>query len=63
MDPITAYEVAKLRMAERHQEAARTRMATGGRSLAGIDGRAIAAGRRWTVRRLVGQFSQANLGA
>ena len=59
MDTVTAYEVHKLRTAERHQEAARARLVTGARSIASDDERRIPVWRRWTVRKLVGRITLA----
>jgi hypothetical protein len=61
-DSLTAYEMAKFRMAERHQEAARARMATGGRSLAGINEKETSVWRRWTFRQLVRRITLASPG-
>jgi hypothetical protein len=58
MDPLTNFEIAKFQMAERLQQAARERMARGGRSFAGKDDQAV--GRRWSVRGLVGRITLAN---
>ena len=63
MDPLTAYDVAKLQMAERHAQAARERMARGGRSFAGSDEQETSIWRRWTVRQFVGRITHANAGA
>jgi hypothetical protein len=63
MDPLRSYELARLQMAERHQEAARARMATSGRSLTGVDEEETSVWRRWTLRKLVGRISLANAGA
>jgi hypothetical protein len=60
MDPFTAYEVAKLRMAERHKQASRARMARFGRS--SDDEQETSVWRRWTLRRLVGRITLANAG-
>jgi hypothetical protein len=60
MDPLTNYEIAKFQMAERLQQAARERMARGGRSFAGRDDQGQTARRRWSVRGLVGRITLAN---
>ena len=62
MDPFTAYDVAKFRMAERHQEAARERMAKAART-GSDDEHETSIWRRWTLRRLVGRITLANAGA
>ena len=59
MDPMTAYEVARLRMAERHLEAARERMARPDRFNASDDEQETSVWRRWTLRRLVGRITLA----
>jgi hypothetical protein len=59
MDPYTAYHVATLRMAERHQEAARERMASSSRTPAGPDEQERSIWRRWTLRRLVSRIAVA----
>jgi hypothetical protein len=59
MDPFTAYEVARLRMAERHLEAARERMARVDRTGANDDEQETSVWRRWTLRRLVGRITLA----
>ena len=58
MDPLTNCEIATFQMAERLQQAARERMARGGRSFAGGDDQAVS--RRWSVRGLVGRITLAN---
>jgi hypothetical protein len=63
MDPLTTYEFAKLRIAERHEEAARALMAGRGRALAGVDEQETLVGRRWTFRQLVGRISLGHVGA
>jgi hypothetical protein len=55
MDPMTAYTVARLRMAERHQEAARERLAR----FRSDDEQETSVWRRWTLRRLVGRITLA----
>jgi hypothetical protein len=59
MDPMTAYELARLRMAERHLEAARARMARPDRFAASDDEQEASVWRRWTLRRLVGRITLA----
>ena len=63
MDPLTAHDVAKLRMAERHQEAARERVARAARSTSTDDEQETSVWRRWTLRRVVGRVALANAGA
>ena len=60
MDPMTAYEVARLRMAERHLEAARERMAGADRVGMSDDEQETSVWRRWTLRRLVGRITLAS---
>jgi hypothetical protein len=60
MDPMTAYEMARLRMAERHLEAARERMARADRVGASDDEHEASVWRRWTLRRLVGRITLAS---
>ena len=62
MDPITAYNFNKLRMAERHEQAALARMAKAGRSFDGTDEQETSVGRRWTLRQLVGRISLGHAG-
>ena len=62
MDPITRYDFAKLQMAERHEQAANARLATAGRSFAGVDEQETSVWRRWTVRKLVGRISLGHAG-
>lgn len=58
MDHLTALDVAKLRMAERHEQAARERL---GRIRATSDDEhETAVWRRWTLRRLIGRITLAN---
>jgi hypothetical protein len=59
MDPMTAYEVARLRMAERHLEAARERMARVDRAGVSDDEQETSVWRRWSLRRLVGRITLA----
>jgi hypothetical protein len=59
MDPMTAYTVARLRMAERHQQAARERLAR----FRGDDEQETSVWRRWTLRRLVGRVTLAGASA
>jgi hypothetical protein len=63
MDPLTAYDLAKLQMAERHREADRARMAKLARSYSGPDEQETTIWRRWTVRHLVGRITHVNAGA
>jgi hypothetical protein len=63
MDPLTAYDVAKLRMAERHEQASRERQAKLARATRGDDEHERSVWRRWTLRRLVGRITLANAGA
>ena len=50
-------------MAERHEQAARERMARQGRSFAGSGEQETTIWRRWTVRQLVGRITRVNAGA
>jgi hypothetical protein len=63
MDPLTAYDVAKFRIAERHEQAAQERMARQGRSFAGSGEQETSIWRRWTVRQVVGRITHVNAGA
>ena len=63
MDPLRNYEVTKLQIAERHQEAARARMAAAARPIAGVDKQETQVRRRWTVRRLVARITLARAGS
>jgi hypothetical protein len=63
MDPLTAHDMAKLRMAERHQEAARERLAKVAGASGGYDEQEMTVWRRWTLRRLVGRITLAHAGA
>lgn len=63
MDPLTAYDMAKLRMAERHQEASRERQAKLAGSTGSDDEHETSVWRRWTLRRVVGRITLANTGA
>jgi hypothetical protein len=59
MHPLMAYEVAKLRMAERHEEASRERLAKQARAMGSDDEQETSVWRRWTLRRLVGRVTLA----
>ena len=63
MDPLTAYAVARFRMAERHHEAARERLARAARANGSDDEQETSVWRRWTLRRVVGRITLANAGA
>jgi hypothetical protein len=63
MDPLTAYDLAKLRMAERHQEASRERMAKLARMSGSDDEHETSVWRRWTLRRVIGRITLATSGA
>jgi hypothetical protein len=63
MDPLTAYDIAKLRMAERHQEAARAQLAKLARANRSDDEQEASVWRRWTLRRVVGRITLASAGA
>lgn len=63
MDPLTAYDMAKLRMTERHQEASRERQAKLARVTGSDDEQETAVWRRWTLRRVVGRITLASAGA
>ena len=60
MDPLTAYDLAKLRMAERHQEAARGRQAKAAQANRSDDEQEASVWRRWTLRRVVGRITLAS---
>lgn len=62
MDPLTAFDMAKLRMAERHQEASRERQAKLARAMSD-DEQETSVWRRWTLRRVVGRITLANAGS
>ena len=62
MDPLTAYDMAKLRMAERQNEASRERLAKV-RATRSDDDEETSVWRRWTLRRVVGRITLANSGA
>ena len=63
MDPLTAYDMAKLRMVERHHEASREREAKLARVTGSDDEQEASVWRRWTLRRVVGRITLANAGA
>jgi hypothetical protein len=63
MDPLTAYDLAKLRMAERHQEASRERLAKLARMSGSDDEHETSVWRRWTLRRVIGRITLATSGA
>ena len=63
MDPLTAYGMAKLRMAERHEQASRERLAKVARSTGSDDEQETSVWRRWTLRRVVGRITLAHAGA
>ena len=63
MDPLTAYDLAKLRTAERHQEASRERQAKLARMSGSDDEHETSFWRRWTLRRVVGRITLATSGA
>jgi hypothetical protein len=62
MDPLTAHDLAKLRMKERHQEAARERLAKAARASGSDDEQETSVWRRWTLRRVMGRITLANAG-
>lgn len=62
MDPMTSYELAKLRMAERQQDASRERLARAARATGSDDEQETSVWRRWTLRRVVGRVTLANAG-
>lgn len=57
---LMAYEVAKLRMAERHDEASRERQAKLARATGSDDEQEASVWRRWTLRRLAGRVTLAS---
>ena len=63
MDPLTAYDLAKLRIEERHQEAARERLAKSARATGSDDEQETSVWRRWTLRRVAGRITLANAGS
>ena len=62
MDPINAYDFAKLQMAERHEQVARARLVKAGRSFDGFDEQETPIWRRWTVRQVVSRISLGHAG-
>ena len=63
MHRLMAYEVAKLRMAERHEEASRERLAKLARATGSDDEQEASVWRRWTLRRLFAKLHLAGSGA
>jgi hypothetical protein len=63
MDPMNAYEVAKLRMAERHQAASRERQARLAKAAGSDDEQETSVWRRWTLRRVAGRITLAHAGS
>lgn len=62
MDPISTYELAKLRIAERHEEAARERLARLARASSNEEPE-HGIWKRWMQRRLANRFTLAQGGA
>jgi hypothetical protein len=59
MNMLTSHELAKLLMAERHQEASRERLAKLARETGSDDEHETSVWRRWALRRLVGRITLA----
>jgi len=59
MNPITSYDLAKFRIAELHEEAARERMVRQGRSQMSDGEQEGSVWRRWMQRRLDGRVTLA----
>jgi hypothetical protein len=57
MDPLTALHIAKARMAERHDEAARERLFKVARAASTDDDHEIDVWRRWIQRRLASRVT------
>lgn len=62
MDPFTALDLAKLRMAERHEEAARERLVKIARAATNDEDHEAAIWRRWSLRRLSARITLAGAG-
>jgi hypothetical protein len=63
MHPVMAHELAKLRMAERHAEAARERLAREARAAASDEEHESRVWRRWGLRRLSSRLMLSQSGA
>jgi hypothetical protein len=59
MDPLTAYDLAKFRMAEQHEQAARERLVRKNRAEASDTEHESSIWRRWMQRRLDGRVTLA----
>ena len=59
MDPLTAYDLAKFRIAELHEQSARERLARKGRAEASDSEQEGSIWRRWMQRRLDGRVTLA----
>jgi hypothetical protein len=59
MNTLTSHEMAKLLMAERHQEASRERLAKVARATGSDEEHETSVWRRWALRRLVGRITLA----
>lgn len=60
MNTLTSHEMAKLLMAERHQEASQERLAKVARAASADDEHETSVWRRWALRRLVGRITLAH---
>jgi hypothetical protein len=63
MNHLTAYDLAKLRIAERHEEAARERLVKLARAARSDEEHENSVWRRWTLRRLTSRITLARAGA
>ncbi len=59
MNALMSQDLAKLMMAERHQEAKRERLAKQARATGNDDEQETSVWRRWALRRLVGRITLA----
>lgn len=62
MDPFTAFELAKLRIAERHEQAARERLVRIARAATTDEEHEASVWRRWALRRISGRITLAGAG-
>jgi hypothetical protein len=59
MDPITRYDLAKFEIKQRHEQAARERLAREARSASSDNEQEVSVWRRWMQRRLSGRVTLA----
>ena len=59
MDPMTRYEIAKFEISQRHEQAARERLARDARAAASDGEQEVSVWRRWMQRRLDGRVTLA----